>query len=1676
VKSKIMSDIVHGPNSNSSSIGMSVARPTEAQLRWAQFRRKSLWNQSMDDRFRNLYPENPSDIPEALSDDGEETTSSSNNNSDDKGLRCSHNSISKGRRALVRVSQRRYLQRRREIDLYGFQHTTTTTEENDPRSNTSSSVVVVDDDIDDDDEASVTGNSFIVDPDGNITVASNRRRKQRRRYSEKSERLRRFEMAFQIALDSIAANKNNALIMADEEDGHGRYTERTRGRSKPRTSLHNPVPPPPPPIDRGASWLQHLPTPIKHKPHTPLHHSPAKKKRNRPSTTTTEWSPEIETTSPDFYRNLQMAMQKQQEQHPWQSSSVRADGKDDESFTLYNPHNCIAQAITYDSEDENEMNDNSDARRRSMVFQRPRDGFPPINFHQPPSTERQIIATTVSEDTEFANDEKDDVNNYRHQFDKIGAQQPQNSKQQPRTTSCLYPDLPVSPREHSLAVNALLADLTPPPPQTNTIKPNHPRPQVDEEQLHALLFLSPTTVPGKTNNHENDNDNDTHTIIDPRVSITSTIVEVGGAVELGYEHSEEDENDQHHRVDEQLSKQAQILGNMLAHDGREKSSCQTDYGMSDDGTHDSEQVEVAHFTQSLSPNEGKDDDNTHAQVIMNPFLDESSSVVMSPMTPKSDGSNVHVAAGMKRIMDESEIPELSAMTFTENQLLASSSKETEIIVDEPKIGRPMDRDEQETPLPDESSSVTEETSIHGANHNDTDESSGKSVSSSNDRNSVLSPTVVVINHENESTLVVEAQSPGKLVNLSRGRKNNTVSSATEKAMDFMTLNEDMASTFFVTEKENDEKDCNSKDNCSDCETENEFSSETKVAHPAGTMMADNDTNSESKIVSCVVNFQNGVSAHLSTNKPPDNNRVHLEKSDHRESDPDAVFETTNTLRLTLHEPKKMSSLNHHTNALMGFEYGEAKHGDVNHVLHEKADIYSNQNGDMSAKIFSSILNPPGHKDVIEFCAAPNSAFHSERIMESSEKESLKEPLFSQNQSMLFNKSSRGQKTTSSWGRLSSVAARKRVTFRAVAMKSAEIVFDRLEENDRKKIGDPGYDAPTTGKAHADSFVNDLRQNSETLCENRSECAASDVDGEKAINKEIDDDRDYQVTNFLHEEKVSREEKKIADGWSFDLTDDQPQSPELSFLDPSRASPRSRVVSTSRLASSLTDNNDSHSYPLLLDEKERHEAVAGEIPAKNYQTSANNSDIKPPDTPTSRQQQSSEGAGNRKSLSETSKVSSSAHYEGLAYTLTSACHIQSSKKLLSNFSVDIASPAWPDLSSIYLEMPDQNKGSNVLKESCGTDLSSPETITEMNDKRYRQKESVIDFQVDKPLTHETDLPVKSATDPLNIGSLDQRRDKNSIGFTGKCVSTKNDGIKSNATHTSLYNCGKDHFTAALNPSSSNATPTICTTPPDEKGISIELGDELAKKKLMRLPVDTLPFQTFRDFDEDFFSAKMDDSLNCVLGNPNEILPDTRFSKNDDDKYISSDDSEDPFASILHGNDFSRISNLPSETRSSSSFISTDHNKSDPLLALFCLMTLEPQISGESTQCEDSIVSTATALIATENESGLISTNNDVSFCVESSSLPCSSKVKETMQDDTTFTATPLKEISRLEWDFTDVENAQVKESLKSDAIHWNDPKTKRNSNGCGIRSREEITKIFFRNDVEYDVQWERRLLL
>jgi ankyrin repeat protein len=256
-------------------------RPTEAQLRWAQFHHKRQAEQ-VRIRTQQLWqrPETVSDVSDALPEDGASSTSDSGvhmvDNDRTLGIEApvpcreaQKPCISRGRRALLRVSRRRWRERKNRILKEGF------------RSG-------INDNDEEDDQASESSNDALaaIFAERSVWHKSRKRRRRRRQSTAQkaphdSGRSRRFEEAFNAMMRNLAAlrpdesyhdivtpervwTRPEHLPQMETIDGRD-YTDLKWGiikslpkpnpnRNSSATSHH--------PLDRGASWLVHMPSSI----------------------------------------------------------------------------------------------------------------------------------------------------------------------------------------------------------------------------------------------------------------------------------------------------------------------------------------------------------------------------------------------------------------------------------------------------------------------------------------------------------------------------------------------------------------------------------------------------------------------------------------------------------------------------------------------------------------------------------------------------------------------------------------------------------------------------------------------------------------------------------------------------------------------------------------------------------------------------------------------------------------------------------------------------------------------------------------------------------------------------------------------------------------------------------------------------------------------------------------------------------------------------------------------------------------------------------------------------------------------------------------------------------------------------------------------------------------------
>lgn len=205
---------------------------TEAQLRWAQFhhrRRAAALKETLARWYQT--PEFPSDVPGAVSDDGNTSSSSSSssiggNEEASAGERGSGTpvcrgrsrsrrttrkkvAISRGRRALLRVSKRAYERRRAIISERGFRGYN---EEGDNIGNSSDDG----DDDDSDDEVDALAAIFAEESWLRKRRSKKKRRNRRRGAADDGgdlDRIRRFEEAFQSLMRTLSAQSQRQEII-----------------------------------------------------------------------------------------------------------------------------------------------------------------------------------------------------------------------------------------------------------------------------------------------------------------------------------------------------------------------------------------------------------------------------------------------------------------------------------------------------------------------------------------------------------------------------------------------------------------------------------------------------------------------------------------------------------------------------------------------------------------------------------------------------------------------------------------------------------------------------------------------------------------------------------------------------------------------------------------------------------------------------------------------------------------------------------------------------------------------------------------------------------------------------------------------------------------------------------------------------------------------------------------------------------------------------------------------------------------------------------------------------------------------------------------------------------------------------------------------------------------------
>lgn len=232
------------------------SRPTEAQLRWAQFRfkrRAASIKQTLEVFWQT--PASVSEVEDALSEDGNTTEESVDDTPSSPPVpRPIKPLISRGRRALLRVSKRRFLQRQIEIQKNGYK-------------------CGLQDEDSSSSEEEDDGLALIFADDRYIR---RRRRRQHRKHggADELDRAKRFDDAFHAMMMTLAAAQPQqhefeapTRIWTRPDGTEGLFENidyegmkllgNYGGRADPK--LRNSVIAPTTPLDRGASWMVHLP-------------------------------------------------------------------------------------------------------------------------------------------------------------------------------------------------------------------------------------------------------------------------------------------------------------------------------------------------------------------------------------------------------------------------------------------------------------------------------------------------------------------------------------------------------------------------------------------------------------------------------------------------------------------------------------------------------------------------------------------------------------------------------------------------------------------------------------------------------------------------------------------------------------------------------------------------------------------------------------------------------------------------------------------------------------------------------------------------------------------------------------------------------------------------------------------------------------------------------------------------------------------------------------------------------------------------------------------------------------------------------------------------------------------------------------------------------------------------
>ena len=252
---------------SASNTESSVVRPTEAQLRWSQFHHKRRAVQ-VRSSLPNFYqsPATWEQVEGALSEDARSSSSSSSSSGDGsdtlREIRQRRPFVSKGRRALLRVSRRNYERRRQVIVEHGYQGAGLLTAMSGDEES----------DVDEQDAAHEDALNEI------FMVESSRRRQRKRprhrhRRQEDAGSFQRFQEACHAMMMNLAAPPKHSIAIPTRK-----WTRTVDAATTPfdqdyldvkwgilkRPAGDAPWFPSDPsavaPMDRGASWMMHLPT------------------------------------------------------------------------------------------------------------------------------------------------------------------------------------------------------------------------------------------------------------------------------------------------------------------------------------------------------------------------------------------------------------------------------------------------------------------------------------------------------------------------------------------------------------------------------------------------------------------------------------------------------------------------------------------------------------------------------------------------------------------------------------------------------------------------------------------------------------------------------------------------------------------------------------------------------------------------------------------------------------------------------------------------------------------------------------------------------------------------------------------------------------------------------------------------------------------------------------------------------------------------------------------------------------------------------------------------------------------------------------------------------------------------------------------------------------------------